>query len=71
MGPLLLMLALPPLTYYFWICLRDFGGSLVLPGSPAELQALAARVPPPTPRAVALYGGWVLLQVLLQWWAPG
>jgi protein-S-isoprenylcysteine O-methyltransferase Ste14 len=28
-------------------------------------------VPAPTPRALALYGGWVALQVVLQAWAPG
>ena len=67
LDPLALMLFLPPLTYYFWICLHDHGGALVAP----SLQELAARVPPPTARALALYGGWLLLQISLQLWAPG
>jgi len=53
LGPLALMLCLPPLTYHFWICLHDHGGALVAP----SLGELAARIPPPTPRALALYGG--------------
>jgi protein-S-isoprenylcysteine O-methyltransferase Ste14 len=67
LDPLALMLFLPPLTYYFWICLHDHGGALVAP----SLHELAARVPPPTSRALALYGGWLLLQISLQLWAPG
>jgi len=67
LGPLGLLVGLPPLTYYFWLCLRDHGGGLVAP----SLGELIAHVPPPTPRALALYGGWLLLQVALQLWAPG
>lgn len=71
LGPLVLMGCLPPLTYYFYLCLRDFGGALALPRSAADLHDLTARVPAPTLQALALYGGWVVLQVLLQVWAPG
>ena len=70
-GPLLLMVALPPLTYYFRICLTDFGGALALPSSAEEVRRLVARVPAPTPHALALYGAWLLLQGLLQVWARG
>ena len=62
-GALALMLGLPPLTYYLWLCLTDFGGALVVPTS--------KDVPAPTLTAVALYGSWLLLQALLQIWMPG
>jgi delta14-sterol reductase/lamin-B receptor len=65
------MLGLPPLTAYFWICLREGGGALLLPSSGAELRALVAGLPVPTPRAVALYGAWVGLQLALHRWLPG
>src|SRR5205823_4870112 len=67
LGPLALMLGLPPLTYYFWRCLSEYGGALVAP----SLRELIARVPAPTPRALAVYGGWLVLQVALQLWVPG
>ncbi len=61
------MTCLPPLTYYFWLALHDHAGALVAL-SPGEL---AARIPAPTPRALALYGAWLALQAALQRWAPG
>ena len=61
------MVGLPPLTYYFWLCLRDHGGALVVP----SLRELSSNVPAPTARAVAVYGGWLVLQIVLQLWAPG
>jgi len=70
-GPLLLMLGLPPLTYYMWLCLRYYDGALVLPTSGGAWLALAVRVPGPTLQAVVLYGGWFLLQVVLQAAGPG
>ena len=70
-GPLLLMLALPPFTYYIWICLTEFGGALVLPTSTDAAWRLMASVPAPGLRVAALYGSWLLLQALLQLWAPG
>ena len=66
-GPLALMVALPPLTYYFWLCLRDHDGALVVP----SMSELARAVPVPTLRALALYGSWLALQIALQQWAPG
>ena len=65
-GPLTLMVGLPPLTYYFWVCLRDHGGTLVVPSI-----ELARAVPIATPRALALYGAWLAVQIALQLWAPG
>jgi len=67
LGPVVLTLALPPLTYYFWLCLRDHGGALVAP----SLGVLMRNVPAPTTRALALYGAWLALQIILQLWAPG
>ena len=67
LGPLVLMLVLPPLTYYFWLCLSDHGGALAAP----SLEELIHRVPAPTPRALALYGAWLIVEVGLQLWAPG
>jgi len=61
------MLVLPPLTYYFWLCLRDHDGALVAP----SLGELIHNVPAPTPRALALYGAWLASQIVLQLWAPG
>lgn len=59
------MLAAPPLTYYMWNCMVQFGGALVSPAG------LLSRIPAPTPISVAVFFGWFLLQVLLQIAAPG
>lgn len=67
----LLMLVLPPLVYYMWICMRHYGGNLVCPQNLAELRALLGYVEGPSWKAIFLYGGWYLLQVLLQVYAPG
>jgi Delta14-sterol reductase len=64
-GAVLMMLFLPPLTYYMWICMVQFGGALVSPA------ALLGRIPAPTPLSVAIFLGWFLLQALLQIAAPG
>jgi len=64
-GAVLMMLFLPPVTYYMWICMVQFGGAFV---SPAELLG---RIPAPTPLAAAIFLGWFALQVLLQIAAPG
>jgi len=70
-GPLLMMIALPPFTYYLYLCLADYGGALVVPFSMDDVRQLVHRVPPPTPTAVVLYGGWLLVQAALQQWVPG
>ena len=49
LGGLLLLVALPPFTWYIWLCVSESGGSLVLPTS-----QLAARVSAPTATAVVL-----------------
>ena len=67
----LLLLLLPPLVYYLWICARFYDGALVIPRSLAELRDLYSHVAAPTWTAVAIYGGWFLLQLVLQLYTPG
>ena len=66
LGGLLLIVALPLFTYYVWICVRDYGGALVVPS-----REWISRVPVPTVAAIALYGCWFVLQAVLQIVAPG
>jgi len=66
LGGLLLLVVLPPFTYYLWLCMRDFNGAIVFP-----TLDLFAQIPAPTLTAIALYGGWFLLQTILQIAAPG
>lgn len=68
--PFLLVL-LPPLVYYMWICMTSDGGALVLPATAEQWAALAARVPAPTMAGLAIYGGWFLFQAALQALVPG
>jgi hypothetical protein len=65
-GALLMVVALPPFTYYVWLCMKDFGGALVWP----SLDILS-RVPGPTLTAIGAYGAWFLFQTILQIAAPG
>jgi delta14-sterol reductase len=67
----LLMLALPPLVCYLWICVAHHEGALFLPSSWAELQVLLTELPAPTGAAVLLLFGWLCFQALLQIVAPG
>jgi delta14-sterol reductase len=68
---LLLMIALPPLVYYMWICATVYQGALFLPSTSAELVELANRIPAPTLTSVLIFAGWFLFQALLQIYAPG
>jgi protein-S-isoprenylcysteine O-methyltransferase Ste14 len=61
-----LLLVLPPLVYYLWMCLAYNHGQLMLPS-----LDLLGRVPMPTATAFAIVIGWVLFQALLQVYAPG
>jgi protein-S-isoprenylcysteine O-methyltransferase Ste14 len=63
---LLLLLALPPLVYYFWICLEYFGGRLVIP-----TLGLLRYFPRPTATSIRIAALWLLFQALLQIYAPG
>jgi Delta14-sterol reductase len=68
---LLGLVALPLVVYYLWLCVRHNQGALVRPSSWEELRTWLALLPPPTFAASAIFGAWVLLQVVLQISAPG
>jgi protein-S-isoprenylcysteine O-methyltransferase Ste14 len=65
------LIALPLVVYYLWLCVTFYDGSLVWPASLDQPRNWLSRFPMPTLRAAAIYGGWVLLQVVLQIAAPG
>lgn len=71
LGELLLLIALPPFTYYLWLCVTDFGGAFAFPLSISEWRDLFSRIPGPSVTAVIIYGGWFLFQAALQVAAPG
>jgi protein-S-isoprenylcysteine O-methyltransferase Ste14 len=62
----LLLVALPPLVYYIWICLTFFDGKLVRPG-----VDLVRYFPMPTVTSASIAAGWLVFQGLLQIFAPG
>ena len=64
-GAVLMMLLLPPFTYYMWNCVVEFGGALVSPAG------LLGKIPAPTLTSVAIFFGWFFLHVVLQIAAPG
>jgi protein-S-isoprenylcysteine O-methyltransferase Ste14 len=70
-GALPLMVLLPPLVYYMWICITRYGGSMQFPSSREELSQLVSYVSPPTWQAAAIYLGWFGFQALLQIAVPG
>ena len=59
-------LALPLLTFYLTIAVRDYEGELVLPN-----RAFLARIVPPDAAAIAMYAGWMAFQAALFAWLPG
>lgn len=69
--PVLLMLALPPLLYYLWICVAVYNGMLFVPTSTENLLSLLRRIPAPTPLSTVIFGGWLLLQSVLMVAGPG
>ena len=68
---LAMLIGLPSLTYYLWICLRFNGGSLAVPSSARAALELLGRVPAPSVTAVGLYASWVLLQAVFYLVIPG
>jgi protein-S-isoprenylcysteine O-methyltransferase Ste14 len=70
-GALPLMILLPPLTYYMWICMVYYGGNMVIPSTKAGWLELVSHVPGPTITSVLIFFGWMLFQGMLQVWAPG
>lgn len=67
----LMILLLPPLTYWMWICITYYGGDMQFPTTWAAARKLVSYVAAPTWQALAFFAGWYLLQVLLQIFAPG
>ncbi len=61
-----LVLALPPLVYYMWMCLEYNAGNLMLPSA-----LMLERFPLPTLTSIGIVGGWFIFQGLLQIYAPG
>ena len=68
---LIMMVALPPLVYYMWICITYYNGDMQFPRSWANLSTFLSYVALPTLTAIAICVGWYLLQILLQIYAPG
>jgi len=66
-----LMVTLPALVYYLWLCIADHDGALFFPASAEDWQTLLYRLPGPTTSAVLVFVGWFLLQALFQIAAPG
>ena len=66
MGPLLLMLALPPFVYWLWISLALNDGVPAL-----SLPAAALAAARPTAGVLLLYMGWFAFQALLALALPG
>jgi protein-S-isoprenylcysteine O-methyltransferase Ste14 len=65
-GAVPLMLLLPPLVYWMWICMVDHGGAMTVPS-----WDMVRRIPLPTPTSIAMFVGWFVFQALLQIYAPG
>jgi hypothetical protein len=70
-GASAMLVGLPLLVYYLWICLAHNQGALIVPTSAAGGAELLARVPGPTPGAVGIVLGWVLVQAALHLVVPG
>src|SRR5690349_8380529 len=68
---LALMILLPPLVYWMWICMAYHQGNMYFPRSYADLVTTVKRVPGPSTAAVAFLFSWFGLQALLQIFAPG
>ncbi|HEV3080202.1 MAG TPA: DUF1295 domain-containing protein [Gemmataceae bacterium] len=67
---IVLMLGLPALVYYLWICATRHDGALFLPTTIAAWQDLVLQIPAPTTTSVLLFAGWLLFQAILQAAAP-
>lgn len=66
LSTIVLLLVLPPLVYYLWICLEFNGGNLMVPS-----PGLFRYVPAPTPTSIGIFASWFVFQALLQIYAPG
>jgi len=68
-GAIAAMIALPALVYYLWLSFSAAGGWVFTSWSAAP--GLVARQAIPNLASVAVYGGWLLWQVLLYALLPG
>src|SRR5438552_19182082 len=65
---IVLLLALPPLVYYMWMCLEFNHGALFIPWPSSKVLDW---FPMPTLTSVGIVAGWFIFQGLLQVYAPG
>jgi delta14-sterol reductase len=70
-APAALLIALPLVVYYLWICLAYYRGGLVLPRSAKEWAALAGRVPAPSLSAAGILLAWFLYLAAAHLVVPG
>lgn len=63
-----MLIALPFVTWYVWVCLRFFDGAFVAPWSASSTVDAGRLVP--TLTAVSIYAGWWLLQISLHVMLP-
>jgi protein-S-isoprenylcysteine O-methyltransferase Ste14 len=63
---IVLLIGLPTLVYYLWICLTFNQGRIVFPS-----WHMLALVPPPNATSICIIAGWLIFQSLLQIWGPG
>jgi len=71
-GPLLhlsicgLLIFLPATVYYLWFCMTVNHGQPTFPS-----MSMLTSIPAPTIKSLAIIAGWIILQGLLQIYAPG
>lgn len=65
-GAVAMMVLLPLLSVYLWICVHRFGGALVVPTS-----SVLAELPMPTAASVFWVAAWVAFQLALDLYLPG
>lgn len=66
LGALVMLIFMPAITVYLWICVHRHGGSLVLPTSIA-----VSELPFPNTQAAILLAGWFVFQLVLDVVLPG
>ncbi|HEX2571344.1 MAG TPA: hypothetical protein VH877_17430 [Polyangia bacterium] len=71
LGALAMLVGLPSLVYYAWLCVDQNQGALIAPRSLTELGQWMARIPGPTTTSILIYLAWFGFQVLLQLLVPG
>ena len=62
------IIVLPLIVYYLWFCVERHKGMLFVP-EPGDLTLILGTMPSPT--SLLIFGGWMLLHVILQIAGPG